>query len=73
MKAALSLPPFGQLADPGLLVEIALAAEEADIDGCFLWDHVYRPETDPREILDPWVILGAQALATDRIRLGSVA
>jgi alkanesulfonate monooxygenase SsuD/methylene tetrahydromethanopterin reductase-like flavin-dependent oxidoreductase (luciferase family) len=70
MKAALSLPPFGQLADPGLLVEIALAAEEADIDGCFLWDHVYRPETDPREILDPWVILGAQALATDRIRLG---
>ena len=70
MKVALSLPPFGHLADPGLLVEIALAAEAADIDGCFLWDHVYRPDSDPREILDPWVVLGAQAFATERIRLG---
>jgi alkanesulfonate monooxygenase SsuD/methylene tetrahydromethanopterin reductase-like flavin-dependent oxidoreductase (luciferase family) len=52
------------------LVEIAIAAEEADIDAMFLWDHVYRPESDPREILDPWVVLGAQALATEKIRLG---
>ena len=70
VKLALSIPPFGQLADPSLLVEIAVAAEEAGIDGIFLWDHVYRPEKDPREILDPWVVLGAQALATERIRLG---
>lgn len=72
MKVALSLPPFGHLADPGLLVEIALAAEAADIDGCFLWDHVYRPDSDPREILDPWVVLGAQAFATERIRVGPI-
>jgi len=70
MKTALSLPPFGQLADPRLLVDIAIAAEQASFDGVFLWDHVYRPEADPSEILDPWVVFGAQALATDRIRLG---
>ena len=62
MRVALSLPPFGHLADPGAIVEIALAAEEAGFDGCFLWDHVYRPPTDPSEILDPWVLMGAMAL-----------
>lgn len=70
MKLALSLPPFGALADPQALVDITVAAEEADLDGVFLWDHVYRPEADPREILDPWVIFGAQALATQRVLLG---
>lgn len=70
MKCALSLPPFGRLADPGLLVELAAAAEDAGLDGVFLWDHVYRPPEDPTEILDPWVVFGAQALATSRIRLG---
>lgn len=70
MKLALSLPPFGHLADPRALVEIAVAAEEAGIDAVYLWDHVYRPDTDPREILDPWVVLGAMALATEEIRLG---
>lgn len=70
MKFALSIPPFGALADPGFLVEAAVAAEEAGLDGLFLWDHVLRPGTDPPEILDPWVVFGAQAHATDRIRLG---
>ena len=70
MKLALSIPPFGALADPGALVEIAVAAEEAGLDAVFLWDHVYRPTSDPRAILDPWVILGALGLATSSIRLG---
>jgi len=70
VKLAMSLPPFGELADPSLLVELTVAAEEAGLDGLFLWDHVYRPASDPREILDPWVVLGAQALATEKIRLG---
>jgi len=70
MKYAISVPPFGELADPSFLVEAAVAAEEQGLDGLFLWDHVLRPDTDPAEILDPWVVLGAQALATERIRLG---
>jgi len=70
MKIALSIPPFGRLADPRVLVDIAVAAEAANFDGVFLWDHVYRPPADPSEILDPWVVLGAQAFATTTIRLG---
>lgn len=70
MKFALSLPPIGRLADPAFLVEAAVAAEEAGLDALFLWDHVYRPDTDPDELLDPWVVFGAQATSTDRLRLG---
>lgn len=70
VKYALSVPPFGHLADPGALVELAVAAEEAGLDGFFLWDHVHRPPSDPPEILDPWVVMGALAQATERIRLG---
>lgn len=70
MNFALSVPPIGQLADPGFLVEAAVAAEQAGFDALFLWDHVYRPATDPSELLDPWVVMGAQAHATDRLRLG---
>jgi len=70
MHIALQLPPFGRLADPAALVDLAIAAEEAGFDGVFLWDHVYRPASDPREIVDPWVVFGGQALATNTIRLG---
>ncbi|MEM9650796.1 MAG: LLM class flavin-dependent oxidoreductase [Actinomycetota bacterium] len=70
MKYAISLPPFGALADPSFLVEAAVAAEEQGLDGLFLWDHVHRPASDPAEILDPWVVFGAQAHATERIRIG---
>ncbi len=70
MKFALSIPPIGQLADAGFLVEAAIAAEQAGLDALFLWDHVYRPATDPGELLDPWVVMGAQAQATQRLRLG---
>lgn len=70
MKYALSLPPIGRLADAGFLVEAAVAAEQAGLDALFLWDHVYRPASDPDELLDPWVVMGAQAHATDQLRLG---
>jgi len=70
MKYAISVPPMGAMADPTVLVEAAVAAEEQGLDGLFIWDHVLRPSADPSELLDPWVVLGAQASATERIRLG---
>ncbi len=70
MKHALYLPPFGELADPRALVEVAQAAEAADWDGVFLWDHVLRPPGEPLKLADPWVALAAMAGRTDRIRLG---
>jgi alkanesulfonate monooxygenase SsuD/methylene tetrahydromethanopterin reductase-like flavin-dependent oxidoreductase (luciferase family) len=70
MKHALYLPPFGPLADPSALVDIALEAERAGWDGLFLWDHVLRPADEPAEIADCWIALTAIAAHTERLRLG---
>jgi alkanesulfonate monooxygenase SsuD/methylene tetrahydromethanopterin reductase-like flavin-dependent oxidoreductase (luciferase family) len=70
MKHALFLPPFGELADPRLVMDLAVSAEEKGWDGFFLWDHVLRPAPEPAEIGDVWVILTAVAAATASIRIG---
>lgn len=63
----LSLPIFGELADPRVVADIAAAAEARGYDGVFVWDHLfYSPVT---EVADPWVTLTAMALATRRVRL----
>lgn len=69
MKRALFLPPFDDLADPGLMAELAVEAEDAGWDGWFVWDHVMRPGP-PRPVADPWISLAAVAMATERLRLG---
>jgi alkanesulfonate monooxygenase SsuD/methylene tetrahydromethanopterin reductase-like flavin-dependent oxidoreductase (luciferase family) len=68
MHHALYVAPFGRLADPIRLEELAVLAETTGWDGVFLWDHVLRP--DANEIADPWVCLAVMARATTRIRLG---
>ncbi len=70
MRHALFLPPFGELADPRALADLAAAAEETGWDGFFLWDHILRPTHEPAEIADVWVALAAIAMATETIRLG---
>ena len=69
IRFALDFPPFGELAHPKMLAEVAVAAEEAGWDGVFLWDHImYRePITDAG---DPWIGLAAIAAATERVVLG---
>lgn len=69
MRSALFLPIFGELAEPGLVAELAAEAEAGGWDGVFVWDHMlYRhPVTD---VADPWVTLAAVACATSRLRLG---
>jgi len=70
MKHALTIPPYGDLADPKALAEIAVAAERAGWDAVFLWDHVLRRPDDPQETADVWVAMAAMAVATERVRLG---
>lgn len=70
MRHALTIPPYGALADPHRLVEVAVAAEAAGWDAVFLWDHVLRRPGDPQEVADPWVAMAAMAVATTTIRLG---
>ena len=70
MKHALFLPPFGELADPRVVRDLAVAAEEHGWDGLFLWDHVLRPPDEVRDIADVWVTLAAVASATTSLRIG---
>lgn len=64
---------YGELADPDLLVECSVAAEEAGWDGVFLADHLIDWDaTGPdRPIADPWITLAGIASRTERIALGS--
>lgn len=71
MRYGLFLPPFGELAEPAVLVAVARAAERSGWDGMFLWDHVmYRPPADAAA--DPWIALAAIASATERVRIGAM-
>jgi alkanesulfonate monooxygenase SsuD/methylene tetrahydromethanopterin reductase-like flavin-dependent oxidoreductase (luciferase family) len=69
MRSALFLPIFDDLADPRVLVQLAVEAEDAGWDGVFLWDHV-RWREPVRAAADPWIALTAMAATTSRIRIG---
>ncbi len=72
MKHAVFLPPTGELSDPSVFADIAATAEASGWDGLFLWDHVLRPSSEPGAIADPWICLTVAAVATERIRLGTM-
>lgn len=68
MRRGLFVPPFGELADPRLLAELASNAEDAGWDGFFLWDHMWR--RTPIRVADAWTCLTGIASSTSRIRIG---
>lgn len=52
------------------ILEMAKAADEAEWDGFFLWDHLtFDFDVDTE---DPWVVLGAIATRTKRMRIGTL-
>ena len=69
MKRAVDVAPFGELADPRVLAELAAAAEERGWDGFFVWDHILHRSPE-KAIADPWVALAAVACATSAVRIG---
>ncbi|MBW0270090.1 hypothetical protein ATM97_03015 [Nocardia sp. MH4] len=70
LRHGVYLPPFGELADPRVLAELAAEAESAGFDGVFLWDHVARPKEPGLAVGDAWIGLAAIAAATSRVVLG---
>ena len=70
MRHALYVAPFGELADPTALVEVAVAAEASGWDGLFVWDHMWRPPDRVGPVGDAWIALAAIAARTSRLRLG---
>lgn len=69
MRYAISIPNFGDWADPRTMVSLARDAEEAGWDGFFLWDHI-RFSATPLPVQDPWVLLAAIATSTERLVIG---
>ena len=63
------LPLFDELAEPRAVAHLAAEAEEAGWDGFFVWDHVAWREP-VRAVADPWVVLTAAAMVTERLLLG---
>jgi alkanesulfonate monooxygenase SsuD/methylene tetrahydromethanopterin reductase-like flavin-dependent oxidoreductase (luciferase family) len=51
-------------------VDLAQAAERAGWDGVFTWDGIHVG--DDIEVHDPWSVLAAFAVATERVRLGAI-
>ncbi|MER5257266.1 LLM class flavin-dependent oxidoreductase [Streptomyces sp. NPDC002855] len=72
MRFSVNIPNFGDFADPRTVAKVAVAAEEAGWDGLFVWDHVLHRRHQGRPFGDPWMLLTAAALATSRIRLGTL-
>lgn len=70
MRYAISVPNFGGFADPSWTIALARDAEAAGWDAFFLWDHLLA--WNGNVVADPWTLLAAIAVSTDRIRLGTM-
>lgn len=55
--------------DPRTAADLAAAAEAAGWDGAFYWDGVAIGEA---EMYDPWVVMAAMAMRTERVILGAI-
>jgi alkanesulfonate monooxygenase SsuD/methylene tetrahydromethanopterin reductase-like flavin-dependent oxidoreductase (luciferase family) len=51
-------------------IELARAAEANGWDGVFTWDGIHVGDT--MEVHDPWVLMSAFAMATERVRIGAM-
>ncbi len=70
VRWGLSISLSGELADPGLLADVAVAAEAAGWDAVFVWDHLWNRTLVP--FADPFVTLAAIAVATERVLIGTM-
>ncbi|HSM18542.1 MAG TPA: LLM class flavin-dependent oxidoreductase [Gemmatimonadales bacterium] len=50
-------------------VDLAREAEASGWVGVFAWDDI---SVDRDQVFDPWVVLGAMAVATERVTLGAM-
>ena len=72
MRYAVNLPIVGEYSDPKALVELAKDAEAAGWDAVFVWDSlVFDPDWKP-PVSDPWIVLGAIASHTERVKIGTM-
>lgn len=70
MRHGVTVPNFGLLGDPSVLVSLARDAEAAGWDGFFVWDHLLVDRSWRTTIADAWTVMAAIAATTSRIRFG---
>jgi alkanesulfonate monooxygenase SsuD/methylene tetrahydromethanopterin reductase-like flavin-dependent oxidoreductase (luciferase family) len=70
VRHAVDISPAGPWGHPRTLAALAARAEGAGWDGVMLEDYVIHPQTP--EAYDPWVTLAAIAVATSRVRIGTL-
>jgi alkanesulfonate monooxygenase SsuD/methylene tetrahydromethanopterin reductase-like flavin-dependent oxidoreductase (luciferase family) len=70
VRWGLSISLSGQLADPRVVADVAVAAERAGWHGVFVWDHLWNRTLVP--FADPFVTLAAIAVATERVLIGTM-
>jgi alkanesulfonate monooxygenase SsuD/methylene tetrahydromethanopterin reductase-like flavin-dependent oxidoreductase (luciferase family) len=71
VKHGIFVPPFDELADPRVVADLAVTAEDNGWDGFFVWDHItYRAPVVA--LADPWITLSAIAAATEQLRIGAM-
>jgi alkanesulfonate monooxygenase SsuD/methylene tetrahydromethanopterin reductase-like flavin-dependent oxidoreductase (luciferase family) len=69
MRFGLSVMNFGDLAEARVMADLARAAEAAGWDALLVWDHLAFAWGPPSG--DPWTLVTACALATERILVGT--
>jgi alkanesulfonate monooxygenase SsuD/methylene tetrahydromethanopterin reductase-like flavin-dependent oxidoreductase (luciferase family) len=70
MRFGLYDPCYGEYADPHRMSDLARRAEAAGWDGLFISDHLQWLSPSPQPVGDPWILLAAMGMSTQRIRLG---
>jgi alkanesulfonate monooxygenase SsuD/methylene tetrahydromethanopterin reductase-like flavin-dependent oxidoreductase (luciferase family) len=72
VRVGLTLPSFVE--DPQVPLDIARAAEDAGVDGVFVFDHLFRRAGDGtrRPALEAVALLGAVAAGTTKISVGAL-
>jgi alkanesulfonate monooxygenase SsuD/methylene tetrahydromethanopterin reductase-like flavin-dependent oxidoreductase (luciferase family) len=70
MRYAVNVPNFEEYSDVRTVAALAADAEAAGWDGFFVWDHLAFVKAWKLRVADPWILLTAVALATERLRLG---
>lgn len=73
LRFGVNVPNFGEFADARAVAQLAREAEDAGWDGFFTWDHVLHDAVGyASPVADPWMTLTAVALATERVRIGTL-
>jgi len=70
VRTGIILPSFSDTADEALAV--ARLADESGVDGVFCYDHLWPMGRPDRPALAPFPLLGAVAVSTDRVAVGTL-